>query len=211
MLRRLLALAVVPLIAFGTIALTGCEDGGVAPAQLTPTEAATPTGAPEPTALPTFQGGRQPVEGMIAFRTGMPSPGTLINVRSASHDEGFDRIVFEFTGAPPDYRVEYIPQATSCTTGEPVSVIGPSHLQVRFNLAQAHTDEGVSTINRTDQVLDLPSMLNATQTCDFEGVVTWVVGLIQELDFAVTTLEDPLRLVVDVAHPSVPPTPIAGF
>ena len=206
MYRRLLAFAIVPLIAFAAIALAGCEDSGVAPVQQTPTVAPTTT-PPEPTAQPTFQGGREPVEGTIAFRSGMPSPGTLINVRAAAHDEGFDRIVFDFTGAPPDYRVEYVSEAIACGSGEPVPVIGAALLQVRFSPAQAHTDAGVPTINQDDLLLNLPLILNATQTCDFEGVVVWVIGLIQQEDFVVTPLQDPLRLVVDVQHPTVEPTP----
>jgi hypothetical protein len=209
--RRLLAVVISTGIMLMVIAIAGCEDSSVAPVPQTPTVAPTPTGGVEPTAQPTFQGARQPVEGTLGARTGTPGPGMLIDVRAAGHAEGFDRIVFEFEGEPPDYRVEYVSQAVNCASGEPVAVIGPALLQVRFSPAQAHTDAGVPSLNRTDILLDLPSILNAVQTCDFEGVVTWVVGLLQDEDFAVIPLEDRLRLAVDVRHPSVTPTPIPGF
>ena len=39
------------------------------------------------------------------------------------------------------------------------------------------------------------------RTGDFEGQVTWVLGLTEELDFRVSDPTDPTRVVVDVGHP----------
>jgi hypothetical protein len=48
---------------------------------------------------------------------------------------------------------------------------------------------------------NLPSLVEAERTGDFEGVLTWVLGLNEEAGFRVYELEEPYRLVVDVAHP----------
>ena len=47
----------------------------------------------------------------------------------------------------------------------------------------------------------LPEILEAERVGDFEAVLNWALGLSAEADFRVTTLEDPPRLVIDVAHP----------
>ena len=46
-----------------------------------------------------------------------------------------------------------------------------------------------------------PSIIEAVATGDFEGVLHWVLGVSEEVDFRVLTLESPPRLVVDVGHP----------
>jgi hypothetical protein len=45
----------------------------------------------------------------------------------------------------------------------------------------------------------LPALLEAKQTCDSEGVVTWVLGLTSRVDFRPFHIQD--LLVVDVDHP----------
>ena len=47
----------------------------------------------------------------------------------------------------------------------------------------------------------LPNLAEAELTGDFEAVLTWVLGVNEEADFRVLTLESPARLVVDVGHP----------
>jgi hypothetical protein len=121
-------------------------------------------------------------------------------VRTAGH-EGFDRIVFEFSDALPGYRVEYVDEAIGCASGEAVDVDGAALLQVRLVPAQAHNEAGNTTIPATQLRPTLTAIGHAVLTCDFEAEVTWVIGLSEELDFRVVDLEDPFRVVVDVAQP----------
>ncbi len=44
-----------------------------------------------------------------------------------------------------------------------------------------------------------PALLQAMQTCDFEGEVTWALAVNGKKAFAVTTLRTPTRLVIDFA------------
>lgn len=43
--------------------------------------------------------------------------------------------------------------------------------------AQAHTDAGVPTSGPRRRTVNQPVMLELVRTCDFEGHVTWVVGV----------------------------------
>jgi hypothetical protein len=67
--------------------------------------------------------------------------------------------------------------------------------------AAAHDDAGETTFGPQIISPGLPSILAVVSTCDFEGQVTWVVGLRNEADFTALTLNGPFRVVVDVAHP----------
>jgi hypothetical protein len=136
----------------------------------------------------------------MGFHTGMPPAATLVDVRTGRH-EGFDRAVFELTGAPPYYNVEYIDTPLGCASGEPVEIAGAAFLQVRLEPAAGHDEEGNTTFEPLELTPGLLSIVELESTCDFEGVVIWVLGLTAEVDFRVLTLEDPLRLVVDVAQP----------
>lgn len=205
--RRLAPLLLAAaLLSLTALAFVACDDdnGTPAPTATAGAGAATPTAAVAPTATEEgpsdFNGGRDPVEGTLGENTGVPPLATLVDVRTGQHEQ-FDRIVFEFIDAPPEYRVEYIDQAIGCGSGEPIDVDGAQLIQVRFNIAQAHDEQGSPSVSFTRASPGLPSMLEIVQTCDFEGVVIWVVGVPAELDFQVTGLDAPLRLAVDIAHP----------
>jgi hypothetical protein len=124
-----------------------------------------------------------------------------VDVRAAGHD-GYDRIAFEFTGAPPGYRVQYVTDPTQCGSGEPIAVpAGYAALEVKFQPADAHDESGQGTAPDTAINPGLPAISAAEQSCDFEADVTWVVLLTEEVDFRVIPLTDPYRLAVDVAQP----------
>lgn len=164
----------------------------------TPTDAPAATEVPdEPTAAPDFEGGRAPVELQGDARL----PTQLMDVRAASHP-GFDRVVFEFGNALPGANIEYVSRpVVACGSGLPVEVAGDALLEVRMSPAAAHDDAGFITFD--PQVIRplLPSIIAVVSTCDFEGQVTWVVGLTSEADFNAVTLDALFRIVVDVAHP----------
>lgn len=126
---------------------------------------------------------------------------TLRAVRTAAHD-GFDRVVFEFAEAElPTYRIAWADAPTrQCASGHPVALAGEDRLDVHFSRTRAHTDAGLSTIAARSLAPDLPRLRALTLTCDFEGVVTWVLGLETPGPFRVTELSDPTRLVIDVRH-----------
>ncbi len=133
--------------------------------------------------------------------TAPPTP-LLADVRAARH-EGFDRVVFDFgVTSRPGYRVEYVTAPIQqCGSGNQETVDGSAFIQVRMTPAAAHDDAGQPTFGPTELLPGLLTILEVQQICDFEGNVTWVLGLSEEVDFVVSALPDPFRVVVDVAHP----------
>lgn len=136
-------------------------------------------------------------------RNNLESSAVLADVRTGKH-KGFDRVVFEFKGSDmPGYYIEYIGEPiTQCGSGTKVDLTGNGGLEIRFSPAQAHTDSGTPTIFFSDNEQN-PSytiIKKLRSTCDFEGNVTWVVGVSKANKYRVLTLENPTRLAVDIEH-----------
>lgn len=125
----------------------------------------------------------------------------LSDVRTGRHDS-FDRVVFEFSGAEmPGYYIEYIDNpVTQCGSGNTVTLSGNGRLEVRFTPAQAHTEAGQPTIENNVQNPNYQIIKQLRSTCDFEGYVTWVIGVSSLNNYRVMELQTPTRLVVDIQH-----------
>jgi len=178
-----------------------------------PTQAPAPTAAPAPTLRPAepTAGTKEPgdtapevFDGTTAVtEKKVPEVQSveLRSVRSARH-AGFDRVVFEFSGrALPGYRIEYIDKPVRrCGTGDAVEVAGQGWLKVRMTPAQAHDDSGRPTVSAAPQRPKLPVLLELVPTCDFEGELSWVLGVGSPNRYRVLELREPPRLVVDVRH-----------
>jgi hypothetical protein len=192
--RTVLAGVLATAMIIAGLACAGGEEGTATP---TPS----PTASPSPTATPSpepFNGGRAPIE-----KEGPPVPpvAVLTDVRTESH-EGFDRVVFEFRDNMPGYRIEYVePPITTDGSDLPVEIEGNGFLKVVLHVAQAHDEAGNPTISERDLKPSLSSIAEVEMTGDFEGYVSWVLGLSQKVDFRVSELTGPNRVVVDVAHP----------
>lgn len=115
---------------------------------------------------------------------------------------GMDRLVFEFdTAGLPEWEVEYVDRPVrDCGSGDAVPVAGDAWLQVRFTGAQAHTEKGESTSGPRRRPLAQPIARELVRTCDFEGKVTWVVGVARPNPYTPRIMARPARLVIDIAH-----------
>jgi hypothetical protein len=116
-----------------------------------------------------------------------------------------DRVTFTFAKSVPGYRVEYRPAAEAQTedaSGRHIPVAGNAFLVVRLASAQTaratadgsltHTYTGPRRVpGRSAQHAQ-----EAVKTGDFEGVITWAIGLDGKRPFAVST--SGRSLVVDV-------------
>jgi hypothetical protein len=181
--------------------------GAAGPAQ----PSATPIAAP-PRPSPTAAAGR--VDGTVAPQNfGSTDPVTiksnpdplrgsalLRDVRIGVHPEegGWDRIVFEFAGDLPPGRVEYVQDVSACGSGMPVPLRGAAILAVRFDQTAAHTEAGQPTIARNMIPGPGETILEARQTCDFEGHVEWALGVKGRQRFKVTLLDNPRRVAIDI-------------
>lgn len=156
---------------------------------------------------PVSQPGR-PAPDMQGFRNGVAERtgsevGMLAAVRVADH-EGYERIVFEFSGALPGYKVEYIDRPVrQCGSGEVVALPGDAWLSMRFYPANAHTEEGRPSISaeqrRQDTSGRLSNLKRLELICDFEAVTEFVAAVGMPGRFRVLELVKPARIVVDIA------------
>jgi len=185
------------LSAMLTVLVAGCA-GGTGPAPTPPPTASPPT-ASAPTA-PTPEGsaaGWQKAAVTVRHDVGVPPVPVVAAVRHAQHPaEGYDRVVLDITGPIPGYDVRYVARPVADGTGEPVTMPGRRFLRIRLEPAEAHDQAGASTVVRT-ATLGYPVLEAYAVTGDFEGVVTVVLGLADEVAFRVAEL--PGRVYVDVA------------
>ncbi|MBC7454842.1 MAG: hypothetical protein H7335_14285 [Massilia sp.] len=126
---------------------------------------------------------------------------TLQAVRTGKQP-GADRVVFQFDAhSMPAWHAEYVDRPVrDCGSGEPVPVAGAAWLQVSFNGAQAHTAQGANSGGSARRALPHAVARELVRTCDFEGEVTWVVGVSRPNAFTARTMTAPYRLVIDIAH-----------
>ena len=128
----------------------------------------------------------------------------LVAVRTARH-EGFDRVVFEFDGALPGYEVAYAQKPVHEEgSGNEVPVSGSDVVTVRMTPASGvrFTADGYEEVYPgPDRVPGAGSTVTeVVEAGDFEAQTTWAVGLADRVDFAVSVLESPSRLVVDFVN-----------
>jgi hypothetical protein len=176
-LARVLLVTTVVALATGLTPVAAAASRGSS-------EAAVPTAAPPPFSCAEQGGGSV---------TGMPS--AVHTVRVGAHRR-FDRFVISLRGPLQQFDVR--PQDSSTffldPSGIPVTLQGTAGLRVVIHGAQAH--HGFR--GPTDITPGLPVLLEARQIGDFEGVVSWGLGLSRASCFRV--LARPRALVVDVQH-----------
>ncbi|WP_170245524.1 AMIN-like domain-containing (lipo)protein [Microbacterium saccharophilum] len=125
-----------------------------------------------------------------------------IEIRTGSHPPCFERVVIEFagTGDAPGFRVEYQPDPImDSPRGEPVEVAGDATLVVSAGAWMPNPDGDGYDGPRQIQPLNVETILELEQLENFEGMTAWAIGLDRERPFTVQWLENPARLVVDVA------------
>jgi len=130
------------------------------------------------------------------------SVSRLVAVRTGRH-AGFDRVVFELNGTLPGYRIQYVPKVVQDGSGFPVALAGKAFIQVVLSPTNAHLDSGAPSWPGPKRFSPgLPALRQVAFAGDFEGYVTFGLGISQRSGFRVTELRNPTRIVVDVAHPA---------
>ena len=92
-----------------------------------------------------------PVQAPIASAPALPLP-YLAGIYVSDHQEAspkFQRISFYFRGAFPEYNLQYVPSLTAEGSGAMVPLDGNAVLQIGFVSAQAHDNDGASTVIAT--------------------------------------------------------------
>jgi hypothetical protein len=191
------------------VALGACHDGGSATRA---SSTGRPAAAPPTDSASTTQAGAEPCtfSGASAAAHGGDGAAThlLTDVRVGVHD-CFERVTFEFKPMPGDgagpvsWKVAYEPgPITEDGSGRPVAVKGASHLVVHLSAQSADLTKADAPPTYTGptslQAAGATRIQQVRRTGDFEGYITWVIGLDKARPFKVTTGDDPSRVIVDV-------------
>lgn len=190
---------VVPLLAV----IAGC--GGDKQRAVPSSAVKTPTTATQPATQPTTPEGIDTLAGAgtepVVVAGKNRRTALLTHVRVARH-EGYDRVVFEFAQALPGYDVRYVQRPVHQDgSGRIVDIAGAYAVVVRMaNALDADLTKPSAPQTYTGpQRLSpgTPEIAELARVGGYEGVLTWAVGLRDRVDFRVTTLSSPPRLIVD--------------
>lgn len=105
----------------------------------------------------------------------------------------FDRLVIRARNARPGYDVRYVRRVIADPSGMTVSLRGTKRILFVSHNATAHQ------LPRTKTPL-CPTLRQVKVAGDFEGVVSFGLGLARKTGFRVFRLTGPTRIVVDVKH-----------
>lgn len=188
----------------GLLLAAGCAGAPPAPTPVPPMPTPTTT-APAATTTPVdTTTAAAPADLVTEASADGPGFGLLKAVRLAGQD-GVDRIVFEFDGAVPGYRISYADlPVTSDPAGEEVPLAGGAALQVSLIGSSAYAELGdprpAYTVARRIPGGDTSQVTELVNLGDFERVLVWAAGVRERTGFRVSTLDGPPRLVIDVGH-----------
>lgn len=183
-----------------TPAPTTSSAGTTAP-PASPTRGTTTTPATNAPASPvaTLPGGGTTPVVVPPVPTVVAGVAFLEDVRIGLHPEtSSERIVFEFSGALPQARVEYVADVQQCAEGSVIPIAGEEVLRITFLDAAAHDSEGKVTFDKKEVAGGSKPITEAKQFCDFENELGWAAGITGMKPFIVSTLANPPRLVIDI-------------
>jgi hypothetical protein len=128
-------------------------------------------------------------------RPSRPAP-ELVSVQTVER-EGYDRVQFTFRGAPPGYQVRYVPEVTD-QGGRRLPLRGEAFMAVAFEPARGHDLSGRPTFPDGTLTPGYPALRQVRFAGDFEGRVSFGLGVAGRGGFRVSELRDPTRVVIDV-------------
>ena len=201
MLRPFVALLAV--LAAAALAACGGDSAHTAATSLSTAPSTATTPATGTTTTP--QGGidTMPGAGTRPVHTPATNQATalLTDVRAARH-EGFDRVVFQFRNVLPGYDIRYISRPFHQDgSGKVVPIAGTYVVRIRMeNALDADLTRASAPLTYTGPqrfTPGTPEVVELARAGGFEAVLTWLAGLQDRVDFRVTTLATPPRLIVD--------------
>jgi len=197
----------VVLFAVATTGFAACGDDEPKTTSASGGPAAAPAEQPATTSTTvapcTFSGATEPAGG------GTDAPTRLLtDVRVGVHD-CYERVTFEFkpqqgeADGPVSWKAAYEKgPITEDGSGRTVPVKGAAFLVVTMSATGADlSQEGAPATYTGPTALSAEGSSRIQQvrrTGDFEGVLSWVIGLDRQRPFSVTTQGGPARVVIDV-------------
>ena len=183
----------------GLVGLAGC---GTATTGTSPGAAKTSSpvssNPPQDSAAPSAPAGTSPAgTSPVCAQAG----SYLTAVRTGEHN-GYDRVVFQFSGGLPAVTAERVTTVYADAKGTPVPLAGQSYLHVVFRGASATCPQPFKRTWTGPSVLTpyLPQLLTVSAAGDFEGYLSFGIGLAARGSYHVSTLTGPDRAVIDFSH-----------
>jgi len=185
--------------------LTACGPVLAPSAAVTPggtgaANASAPRISAPPVTPPTPPGTNLPAFACSDFSGGKTGVANTINAR-VGEQQTYDRFVLQFDTVVPTYTVKRQPSPAfpSGGSGQTITLSGTSGVLVRVHSATgANTYTGPTDFTHGEY----PVLKEARQTEDFEGYLSWGLGLGKAACMRTFTLLDPPRLVVDFSTAS---------
>ncbi len=179
--------------------IAGCGPTLAPAAAVSPAPSQGPASAtrvePPPVAPPTAPGTNLPAFACADASGGKTGVANVFAARVAAQ-QGYDRFVLQFDTLVPSYTVkrQSTPAFPLGASGQAIMLSGTSGALVRV-----HSATGASTYTGPTDFThnEYPVLKEARQTEDFEGYVSWGLGLGKAACIRTFTLDDPPRLVVD--------------
>jgi hypothetical protein len=118
----------------------------------------------------------------VSHTAKVPLP-RLVRIGAADHPQAggerhHNRMSFTFTTAFPTYQFQYVDTLIGDASGQQIPLDGQGILKITFRQAQAHTDAGASSVvSRPAAHLGLDRMVAYAAAGDYEGVVTYGIGV----------------------------------
>jgi hypothetical protein len=130
--------------------------------------------------------------------TGTGGQAELFAIATGCHAT-FDRFVIRGRLATPGYAVRYVDKVIADGSGKTVSLLGTKRIHVVIRPARGHTSGGTDLLPSVLTPL-CPNLRQVKGAGDFEGVVSFGIGLRRKTGFRVFRLTAPTRVVIDVLH-----------
>lgn len=190
---------------------TGCssdQDSGynATPPSQAPTVSATPQDEPspsqqEPSTQPVGEFSTARYESETWPEYGQTQGIYPVAMRSATHD-GFERIVIEHAGTgTPSMLVQYTDDPVAPGSGEPLDLDQNTALEIIWSGTASIDDVDVDQLMQVNDPitdLDTTAAQSVVVFAPWEATSSYFIGLDEQRPYAVTILEDPVRLVVDI-------------
>jgi hypothetical protein len=128
--------------------------------------------------------------------------GTYLTAVRTGEYSGYDQVAFQFSGKLPGYTVQRAQTVYSDPKGTPVPLAGQAYLRVVFRGTSAVCPQPPHQTYIGPAVLNpyYPQLLTVSAAGDFEGVLSFGIGLAAQGGYHAFTLTSPDRLVIDVSH-----------
>jgi hypothetical protein len=149
---------------------------------------------------PTAPGTNLPAFKCADITGGTAGTAQVTNVR-VSEQPGYDRFVLQFGSRVPQYTIkrQAKPTFTTGASGQTLTLSGTAGVLVQVHSA---SESGSYTGSTDMSHAEFQVLKEARLTEDFEGYVSWGIGLNKPVCMRAFTLSDPSRLVVDFSTTS---------